>query len=362
MKKPGKIVFYSDLHEHGFKSHSWITEDGLNSREVDAANAAKTVYEYAESINAPVCFAGDLFQIKGEMSVTGFNLLYAIISPRFSAGGPDIMIPGNHDMATPDGSKHALETFNQDKNLVVTNPTVLSPWPGVVIAAIPYPMEHGKFSQRKFQKAYNTVTKEISERAGDETRILLSHCYTNELMKKHLDRPGDVDGSFLLDFFDFAFLGHHHTHDVITKGDKKCVSIGAPLQHRFSDVGEDRGFVVLDLEAGTIKHHVIESRRFWTFNDEKEVALDKVAGNFVRVQVESKAAKTRLEKELFEAGAASFSIDIVPKTPKKSRLDIKAGAKDDEIVKKFLGSEFCVTELPKPELAALANDYLAKVS
>ena len=361
-----KIVAYSDLHQHEYKSHSWLTEDGLNSRVVDTTNAVKKIYEHAGSIGAPVFFLGDMFQIKGEVPVTGFNELYNVISRRFclvEGKVMDIMIPGNHDMATADGSRHALEVFNQGSNHVASAPVVLNPWPGIVIAAIPFPMENGKFSASKFAAAYNHVVEQVNRYDSTCTRILMSHCYTQELMKKYHDLSGDVVGRNLLVDFDIVLLGHHHIHDVIESEDgRKCVSVGAPLQHTFNDVGEKRGFVVVDTETREVEHHVLESRKFWAFDGEKAIVPEKAAGSFVRARVGSKTEGERVRKELEKAGAASITIEVVPKTPKKTRLDIKTGAKDDEIVQKFLESEFCTTELPKAELAGLARDYLAKVS
>lgn len=358
-----KIVVYSDPHQHEYKSHAWVTGDGLNSRVEDVARSVKTVYDYADEIGAPVIFGGDMFQVKGTLSVTGFNEIYKIVSRRFDNGGlDDIMIPGNHDMATGDGSRHALEIFNEGDCRVFGEPTICRPWDGVVVAAIPFPMVNGKFNDHKFVEGFNNCTREIeehSEYAGD-TRILVSHCFTHELMGKHLGSLGDVKGEDLLEDFDIVLLGHHHIHDIIAKGKKKLVSIGAPLQHTFNDVEETRGFVVIDTETLEAEHIPIESRKFWAFDGEKSISADKAAGGFVRCRVSSKAEGERVKKELTEAGAASVVIELIPKTPKKKRLDLEAGAKDSEILKKFLDSEYCETDLDKKRLLSLATEYLDK--
>ncbi len=360
-----KLVAYADAHQHEYKNHAWLTEDGLNSRVVDVANAVNEVYAYADSIGAPVMFLGDMFQIKGNVAVTGFNEIYWIISRRFDPARKedDLMIPGNHDMATADGSRHALEVLNQGHNIVVSKPTLLTPWPGVVVATIPYPLVNGKFNDRKFVAAYNTLAEQVAEYETGTFRILMAHCYTHELMGKHHGVAGDVSGADLLEAFDLVLLGHHHIHDVIEGPDgKKCVSVGALIQHTFNDVGDKRGFVEIDTETLKVTHHVIESRKFWAFEGEKEIIPEKAAGGFVRVRVGSKAEGERARKELEKAGAASISIEVIPKTPKKTRLDVEAGAKDDEIIKKFLDSEFCTTTLDKSDLLGRAKEYLAKVA
>lgn len=358
-----KIVVYSDPHQHEYKTHAWTTEDGLNSRVEDVAAAVEKVYEYAEGIGAPVVFGGDMFQVKGTLPVTGFNKIYKIISRRFDNGGlADVMIPGNHDMATADGKHHALEVFNEGDCKVFGEPTVCSPWDGIVIAAIPFPMVNGKFNDRKFVDGFNTCLTEIQEQPDYKgfTRILLSHCFTHELMGKHLGVLGDIKGEDLLEDFDLVLLGHHHIHDTITKGKKKLLSIGAPIQHTFNDIGETRGFAVIDTETLEIEHVPIKCRQFWSFDGEKTISADKAAGSFIRCRVSTKAEGERAKKELVEAGAASVVIELIPKTPKKRRLDLEAGAKDSEILKKFLDSEYCETELDKDRLFTLATEYLEK--
>lgn len=362
-----KIVAYSDVHSHEYKNHSWVTETGLNSRVEDIIQAVSCIYEYADKIKAPRIFAGDMFQIKGQIPVTGFNELYRLITGH-SAGRKmqDIMLPGNHDMATPDGRRHALEVFANGGNVVIGHPSVFSPWPGVVVGAIPYPMEDGKFSARKFVEAYNFLAENCS---GPEykgfTKVLVSHLYTHELMGKYHGVAGDINGKDLLESFDVALLGHHHIHDVI-EGDrgKKCVSIGAPVQHTFNDVGDRRGFIVLNTETLEVEHHEIESRKFWSFTGKDSIVPEKASGSFVRVRVGSKAEGEKARKELEKAGAVSIVVEVVPET-KKARLDLdleSSGGKDEEIVQKFLDSEYCTTDLDKAELKTLANRYLSKAA
>ena len=57
----------------------------------------------------PDHFWGDMFQVKGVVSVAAQNGL----REWFVGMKPEIlMIPGNHDMASSDGKIHALDIFN----------------------------------------------------------------------------------------------------------------------------------------------------------------------------------------------------------------------------------------------------------
>ncbi|MBI9085479.1 MAG: hypothetical protein JEZ11_17920 [Desulfobacterales bacterium] len=360
-----KIVAYSDPHSHEHKRHSWISGHGVNSRVEDITTAVQVVYDYADSINAPTVFGGDMFQIKGSVAVNGFNGIFDIIRRRGLRTAPvslsDLMIPGNHDMSTTDGSKHALEPFANRRNVIATAPMLHSMGDNVTIAALPFPMENGKFSDRKFVANYKMLVEGLSSCAPGHRKILLSHCYTHELMAKHHGVSGDVTGKDLLVDFDVVLLGHHHIHDVIHGDDgRKVVSIGSMIQHTFNDVGEVRGFVVLDTETLEIEHIPIESRKFWAFTGESEISETKAAGSFVRVRVATKVEGERVRKKLESAGAASIVIEVIPVAVKTSRLDLEAGSKDEDIIQKYLDSEWCTTTLDKPELKKRAGKYLSK--
>ena len=107
-----KLVAFSDLHAHCHQNHASTLEGGRNSRLQDCLDALRAVYTHAQSVKAAaVLFAGDMFQIKGEVNVDAFNGVWQIIKEEFQHM-QTVMIPGNHDMANAAGHVHALEKFD----------------------------------------------------------------------------------------------------------------------------------------------------------------------------------------------------------------------------------------------------------
>jgi len=223
--------------------------------------------------------------------------------------------------------------------------------------------QHGRFSAEKFKADLDAAIKRVTS-AKPHTSILISHLFTNELMKKHLDREGDVSGKDLLEHFDLVLLGHHHIHDVIL-GDKdahgrqkKVISIGSPVQLTAAERGEKKGYLIMDTETLDFDFIPLEAPKFHYFEGEKTIIPEKISGDFVNVKVKSKAEGTRVRAVLEKAGVAEYRIEIIPKK-KASRIDLSPGAKDETIIDKFLGSEWGKTELDPARLKKLGQAYLS---
>ena len=367
-----KFIAYSDPHVHPHHSHSKVLPDGMNSRLVDTTNAVNEIYRAATEKHMPVIFGGDLFQVKNSMHVLAFNEMSKILRQRSrytDPKRPDIMCIGNHDMATSDGTRHALEPFLSLPNIAIPNGDqnhyVVYPVENIFFAVIPYPMEYGRFSHEKFVKRLDqAITAKKKLPIPPTTSILVSHFFTHELMKKHLDLDtGDVSGKELLKFFDLVLLGHHHIHDVIT-GKKhesgripKVISIGSPLQLRSDERGEDKGYLIIDTETLEFERVLLPSPKFHSFESLKSIVPEKIANDFVSVKVTSKAEYTKAERTLTEAGVASYRIELLPKKV-ESRIDLSTGAKDDTILTKFLGSEWGKTKLDQSKLKEIGLQYL----
>jgi DNA repair exonuclease SbcCD nuclease subunit len=355
-----KLVFFSDLHAHEYQAHAKVGPSGLNTRLEHSFAVVDEIVRFSEEIRAWTLFLGDLFHIKGMVSVQALNgLMNRFLTAGYFAAA---MIPGNHDMASADGEQHALEPFKTLENIEVwDSPNLIAPFEDekLIVGAIPYPMKNGKFDRDRFMKSLAGLSEEADRFPSDSyLKILIAHVYTHELMRKYVGIDGDVSAAELVESFDMAFLGHHHIHEVITLGEgKRVVSVGSPLQLTFNDRGLEKGCVVLDTETRRIEFHVLDAPRFRAFEGEKSIVPEEVKGDFVRVRVASKAEATRVKKTLEEAGAASVVVELVPAAT-KSRIDLEPGAKDADILKKYISSEWGETSLDKGRLLSEGARFL----
>lgn len=362
-----KFIAYSDPHLHPHQSYSKVLPNGMNSRLTDGVQAVSQIYEAGNKLGIPIVSGGDTFQIKNSVNVIAYNEVASIFHRRTKFADPDcpdIICIGNHDMATHDGSRHALEPLGKLPGFFIPNNPSSVLWPeNILISIIPYPMEHGRFSAEKFKTQLDSAIENVTK-VKPYTSILISHLFTNELMKKHLDREGDVSGKDLLKHFDLVLLGHHHIHDVILGGkdslggrQKKVISIGSPTQITAAERGEKKGYLIVDTETLDFEFIPLKAPEFHYFEGEKTIIPEKISGDFVNVKVKSKAEGTRVETILKRAGVAEFRIEIIPKK-KASRIDLAPGAKDEEIIDKFLGSDWGKTDLDTARLKKLGQSYL----
>ncbi len=364
-----KFIAYSDPHCHPHQSYSKILPDGMNSRLMDTVGAVRKIYDAGNKLNIPVVSGGDSFQIKNSVDVITNNEFEKIIRNRAKYANPhatDIINIGNHDTATHDGSRHALEPLSHLNGIFIPMKPIthFAIWgsENVMFSIIPYTMEYGRFSPDKFKACLDSAIKETA-RVKPRTSILLGHAYTHELMKKYLDRDGDIYGRELLKHFDLTLLGHHHVHDTIrggTDGDgriRKVVSIGSPIQLKADERGEKKGYLIIDTDTLGIEFVPLESPEFHHFDGEKAIIPEKISGDFVTVKVGSKAEHTRVKTLLERYGVAEYRIEVIP-TKKETRIDLSPGAKDDEIVTKYLTSEWGKTDLNIDRLKTLGLEYL----
>ena len=169
----------------------------------------------------------------------------------------------------------------------------------------------------------------------------MTHVYTQELMQKYHGLDGDVAAADLMADFDIVLLGHHHIHDILedARTRHQVVSIGSPLQLTFNDRGFKRGLVEIDTDTRDVAFHPLAMPRFFKWNSLSELDPAAAKGGFVHIKVADRAEGKRAETKLADAGCASFTVEILPKAS-EARLDISGGSKDEEILAKFVASEY----------------------
>jgi DNA repair exonuclease SbcCD nuclease subunit len=346
-----KMIFFADPHIHPFQQHSRILPGGVNSRLQAGIDVLKQICDYAmgQDIHYLVC-AGDLFHWKEKLDVQALNMVLDLLGdyPLLQF----YFIPGNHDMASHDGSVHSLSPLSLRNNAVVISEPVGINLGGAYFVFVPYIQTNGKFDKVLFADA---VQKEWPREPCKS--VLVSHCYIDDLMQKHFGIAGNVEASDLASLFDLSLLGHLHIHDTVSFPNGRCVvSIGAPIQQRVSDAGNETGFLVLETDKLSLQRVRTHGPEFASVPI-GSLDPEKVADNFVRVRVSSKQEEEKVRKELEKMGAASVAVEVVP-VANGSRIDISPGSKDADLFQKYLSSPWGETKLDHARLTEMALRYL----
>lgn len=353
---------FSDLHAHAYDAHASTLAGGMNSRLQDCCDALEKIIDHCqEEAIKHVLFLGDLFHIMGEIKVQAFNRIFGLIALAESIHF--LMIPGNHDFASENGSEHALEPFKALKNVTVFDrPKVVTLTehaadPKVQVGFVPFIRDRA------------TLVKEIRILEYEDSKVpkvLACHAYTHELMRKYTGREGDISAEELAEKADLVLLGHHHVHEIITLAtdhskNKQVVSVGTPLQHTFGERGFATGFIVVDTDTLKVEHIPIKTPEFKAFTGVKEIKADEVEGNFVRIKVAGKEEAKKAKDALEAAGAASIAIEIIPEA-KESRIDLEPGLDDLEVIRRYTESEWGKHEFGSDRLIAVGQEYLKRGS
>jgi DNA repair exonuclease SbcCD ATPase subunit/predicted phosphodiesterase len=251
------ITIFSDAHAHNFKKFAKILPNGLNSRLVDVFTVMEKINEYNKANKIKyTLYAGDLVHTFQYIENDVLNGLAEILENWY---GQFIYIPGNHDVkAKVKYAKHSVASAVFDRlaseNIQYLHENVIDI--GVKIFGVGN-RSNEEFLATKFESA----------------DILLAHQFIENSAV-----PGGLEVSKKLkDMYKLLIFGDVHKPEL--RGN--VLIPGAPLQHNFNDEGQNRGFWTVDEALWKCEFHVLQSPKFISVQDIKDVQDD---GNYYRVQ------------------------------------------------------------------------------
>ena len=220
-----KVAIFSDLHlglygnstdwhDIALKWADWIVEDMKKKKIKD------------------VFFLGDFFHNRSEISVQTVHVASELIT-KFEDFNM-IMVVGNHDAYYKNRSDvHSLGLLKGHKNLNIIDDNLIIEEFGKKMAFVPWnnDLPIGKFD-------YIFGHFEIQ-----------SFRMNNFKVCDHGLSPMD----FLASQTDRVFSGHFHTRSIKKYNEGSIQYVGNTFHHDFNDVGDDRGYHILDIETGGIE-------------------------------------------------------------------------------------------------------------
>lgn len=298
-----RVLLFSDLHGHAFKSYATMTPEGRNSRLQHTINIVEEIRAVAVAQECSgVLFGGDLFHIRpgvGSMRIPTFNALFdAIARLKISLDFVGLLV-GNHDQGDRAGNEHSIYAF---RSIVTVMDT-----PGwyefvdnedemLQVLALPAHPDKGYL--------VNAVNEGVEERPLGEDgipRVLLGH----------LGIDGAVVGTnFVLrdehnlsvkdlrpDQFDEVFLGDYHQPQKLAKNVRY---IGATHHHNWGDANSERGCLVWDTKTTSVtKIDLHSAPKFVSIPLhilEENANPPDVQGNYVRITHEKPLTVEKMER------------------------------------------------------------------
>ena len=315
-----KLAIFSDLHAHPFKPYATIRPDGMNSRLWDIVDCIKQITKYCKENNiCAVLFGGDLFHVRGRLSVVAFNAVYAALE-ELSRIARIYMIHGNHDQADREGEVHSIYNLRAFCTIVDK--------PGWVQAEGPKGPKYEPFNI--LAVPYTENIEHLRELAKTPTpysslvpKIFLGHLGIKgaklgaDYVYSHPSDAGVEDLNPTA--FDACFLGHYHLHQQLASN---VWYIGAPLHHNWGDKGQQRGFLVYDTESRTQEQVPLAYPQFFELSYDAYTGGTKVPhDSFVRVVSPRPWSEDEKEQARIDYNARSFEIVEAEKVKKLSQRE-----------------------------------------
>lgn len=251
-------LWTADLHMSNFLPHAKPSENGRTDRLDDQIRLWKRFNKASRkySSNGPkkLFIVGDLFNVSRLDAVTA-----AETSKCISEAEPTIyIVPGNHDANNLQGGRFVTEMYKYANDKVVCLDHTVAPFSPTSWLNF-WHLEYTSLEKSKgILQAYR---EEISKHHTGRVNVLLFH--NSVLGCKHYGWKCDIGLSpdELSSSFNHVIGGHFHKHQTFVKdGNRKGFYLGAPMHHRFDDVGRDSCFWFLKFyEDGRLKRTKIKT-------------------------------------------------------------------------------------------------------
>lgn len=260
-----KILIYSDIQHNAYKAYA----KQLNISRLDVGfKVSDLIYNYAHDNGiTSVLFVGDFYDSQKSLPTEVVNMAVPYVM-NLKEQYPDlytIAISGNHDYASKNllhkpaitALSHIARINNNFKVIDNGNVVIQDLKNGgdtVQVDGIPY-YEFPEHFQVKLKEAHDRVVKAKAV-SPDRKFILLIHQTPNGIPGINIPHDTDVNDE-LYDIWDEVFCGHIHTPVRIKPN---FTLVGNPNHRDLSDLGDEKGFWVLDTETGDKVFHSLKGR------------------------------------------------------------------------------------------------------
>ena len=285
MTRPFRFIGVADTHLSNSLPHAKQTTNGLTDRFEQQLDLIKTIGKEAikREVDA-VIFLGDVFDKKLLDPVTATHVMKV-----FSESFGDIalwFLGGNHDANNLRGDRFLVEKFESLKK---------DGDPAIFLNSDQRPRDWLRFWPVNYAPVVETrakldeIRKQIEEEGNLDEWIDIVLLHNSVIGSTHMAWKCDdgLSPEEVCTGFNSVLTGHFHTAQEFGA----CGQfLGAPMQHHFGDVGEDRGFWDFTItEDGEIEQEFIATDlpRFHKFPTFQSKLKGVKSGDYVWFQIEA---------------------------------------------------------------------------
>lgn len=288
-----KIIHFSDTHV-GYSAYNRLDESGYNQRESDFYNAFKQVIDFVIAKKPDlVIHSGDVFD-----SVRPTNRAISFVLEQIvrvsKAGIPIVLIAGNHETPRLRETGSVFRVFEHLDGVfpVFKGRLETFKFGELMVHALPHCVD---------KEVFNSELAKMRPDSKFRYNVAMLHAGVVGLsvfkmgeFNEQLAQTGNLHKDF-----DYVALGHYHKHCEIADN---AVYAGSTERAGFGEIGESKGFVVVDLAEGTREFKELDIREMLDIGpidcsrkafDEidaairKRVEMQNVSGKVVRITLKN---------------------------------------------------------------------------
>lgn len=248
-----KILHVADTHL-GFSAYRKATEEGINQRELDAYNAFQQFIDYAIELKPDlVIHAGDLFDaVRPNNRAITFAIKQIIRLSKEKI--PFIVIAGNHEQPKLKETGHIFSIFDHIENV---HPVYNEKYEKHTFKIKNEKITIHTIPQSTSKKEFNQELKKIKPDTKSDYNILVAHGSSTGIKIFSMNDFNElfIPTDTISKDFDYVALGHYHKYTKLT--DNTFYS-GSTETFTFTDAGDKKGFIELELKKDSIKHKLVE--------------------------------------------------------------------------------------------------------
>jgi exonuclease SbcD len=384
------LLHFSDLHL-GVENYGRLDPTtGLSTRLGDFLRSLDGVVDYAldEEVDA-VVFCGDAYQTV-HPSPTNQREFARRIRRLSEAGIPVFLLVGNHDLPLSTGKAASTEIFGtlEVPNVFVADTIgthqIDTRSGRLQIVALPWPIRSHFLAKTQLrgltteqingelaEAVTKLVNKEIESLDPESPTVLAAHITvfgtgTSVFRGQDVIIPQSLLAS---PSFDYVALGHLHRHQIVRKAQPPAVYSGSIERLDFGEEGEEKGFVLVQLDKGATQFEFVplQVRDFLTIEVKIEgedpttevlesIANHDISDKVVRLVVHMTQEQEPLlrDNEVLRTLAGAFHVaSVVKDVERPVRLRIGDRNYEEMTTRQILETYFRAKQVPQERAKVL---------
>jgi len=293
-----KILHVSDTHL-GYSAYRKSTDEGVNQREIDVYNAFEQFVDYAVKTKPDlIVHAGDLFDsVRPNNRAITFSIKQLIRLSK--ANIPIVLISGNHEHPKLKETGHIFSVFDHIENVY---PVYNSKYEKISLDLKDQKIIAHAIPQCNSKEQFNKELKKLKQQKDADFNVFVAHGSVTGIQVFSMNEFNEliIPAQILSRDFDYIALGHYHKYSKLSEN---AFYSGSTEGLSFTDAGDKKGFIELELSKGKIRQNfvqlvtrpMVDTKPIQCSNLKLDEIMKKIKNTLQEIEPQNKTFRITLE-------------------------------------------------------------------